>query len=122
MARSVSREAATWFEQALVALQHLPESHATLEQAIDLRFNLRHALVTFGEAGRIFGALHEAERLAQTLDDQPRLGQVTAYLTLERREQTRTALSSVIALYRDTDMTFWLSQAEAALAQVRALG
>ncbi|MCI0410764.1 MAG: hypothetical protein L0191_19755, partial [Acidobacteria bacterium] len=81
MARSVSREAATWFEQALVALPHLPESRATLEQAIDLRFNLRHALVTFGEAGRIFGALCEAERLAKTLDDQPRLGRVAAYLT-----------------------------------------
>ncbi|MCI0439622.1 MAG: hypothetical protein L0177_10890, partial [Chloroflexi bacterium] len=81
MARSVSREAATWFEQALVALPHLPESRETLEQAIDLQFNLRHALVTFGEAGRIFGALCEAERLAKTLDDQPRLGRVASYLT-----------------------------------------
>jgi class 3 adenylate cyclase len=34
------------------------------------------------------------------------------------REQTRAALSTAIALYRDMDMTFLLPQAEAALAQV----
>ena len=34
------------------------------------------------------------------------------------REQARTALSTAIALYRAMEMTFWLPQAEAALAQV----
>jgi len=33
-------------------------------------------------------------------------------------EQARAALAAAIALYRDMDMTFWLPQAEAALAQV----
>ena len=32
--------------------------------------------------------------------------------------QARTALTTAIALYRAMDMTFWLPQAEAALAQV----
>ena len=40
-ARSANREAVGYFEQALVALQHLPETRETLEQAIDLRFDLR---------------------------------------------------------------------------------
>src|SRR4029450_12299087 len=34
------REAAAYFEQALAALTHLPETRETREQAIDLRFDL----------------------------------------------------------------------------------
>ena len=42
----------------------------------------------------------------------------TLYATTGQREQARTAMSAAIALYRAMDMTFWLPQAEAALAQV----
>ena len=35
-----------------------------------------------------------------------------------QREQARTELSTAIALYRDMEMTFWLPETEAALAQV----
>jgi predicted ATPase len=42
-ARSASREAVTCFEQALVALEHLPDSRAATAQAIDLRLGLRPA-------------------------------------------------------------------------------
>jgi predicted ATPase len=42
--RSAHREAIVFFEQALGALRHLPESHEKLEQAIDLRFDLRSSL------------------------------------------------------------------------------
>jgi tetratricopeptide (TPR) repeat protein len=41
----------------------------------------------------------------------------TLYAELGWREQARDALSTAIALYRAMDMTFWLPQAEAALAQ-----
>jgi tetratricopeptide (TPR) repeat protein len=41
----------------------------------------------------------------------------TLYATTGQREQARAALSAAIALYRAMDMTFWLPQAEAALAQ-----
>ena len=41
----------------------------------------------------------------------------TLYATLGQREQARTALTKAIELYRAMDMTFWLPQAEAALAQ-----
>jgi Flp pilus assembly protein TadD len=40
------------------------------------------------------------------------------YAQTGRREQAHTELSAAIALYRAMDMTFWLPQAEAALAQV----
>ena len=40
------------------------------------------------------------------------------YNRIGRPEQARTALSAAIELYRAMEMTFWLPQAEAALAQV----
>ena len=46
------------------------------------------------------------------------LGSVTLYLKTAQREQTRTALSTAIALYRAMEMHFWLPQAESVLAQV----
>jgi tetratricopeptide (TPR) repeat protein len=39
------------------------------------------------------------------------------YTTTGQREQARAALAVAIDLYRAMDMTFWLPQAEAALAQ-----
>ena len=80
LARSANREAAGCFEQALTALQHLPETRETLEQAIDLRFDLTTALHTLGEFERIFRCLREAEGLARRLDDQRRLGQMSVYM------------------------------------------
>ena len=41
--RSANREAGPFFEQAIAAVARLPETSATLEQAIDLRFDLRSA-------------------------------------------------------------------------------
>jgi tetratricopeptide (TPR) repeat protein len=40
------------------------------------------------------------------------------YVVIDQREQARTELAAAIALYRAMRMTFWLPQAEAALAQV----
>jgi len=84
--RSVHREAATYFQQALAALTHLPQSRDTLEQAIDLRFDLRTALIPLGEYARIFDYLQEAETVATTLDDPRRLGRVCVYVTSYFRE------------------------------------
>src|SRR2546427_8498947 len=77
--RSAYREAVVCFEQALAALEHLPDSRAITEQAIDLRLGLRTALNVLGEApGRMLDHLRRAETLAQTLGDPLRLGQVYA--------------------------------------------
>jgi hypothetical protein len=46
------------------------------------------------------------------------LGLGTLYAKIGQREPARTELSAAIDLYRAMDMTFWLPQAEAALAQV----
>jgi hypothetical protein len=45
------------------------------------------------------------------------LGLGTLYAKRVQQEQARTELSTAIDLYRAMDMTFWLPQAEAALAQ-----
>jgi class 3 adenylate cyclase/tetratricopeptide (TPR) repeat protein len=79
MAHSAYREAVTYFEQALMVLQHLPESQALREQAIDVRLALRTALRPLGNSGRILAALREAEALAAALDDPRRLGQVSVF-------------------------------------------
>jgi tetratricopeptide (TPR) repeat protein len=81
LARSAYREAVWYFEQALSALLHLPETRDTQEQAIDLRFALRHALMPSGDLERILACLYEAESLAEALDDPRRLGQVSLFLS-----------------------------------------
>jgi class 3 adenylate cyclase/tetratricopeptide (TPR) repeat protein len=79
--RSANREAVARFEQALAAFRHLPETRETLEDAIDLRFDLRASLVPLGEHERVFEYLSEAERLCESLDDPRRLGRVYDYMS-----------------------------------------
>jgi tetratricopeptide (TPR) repeat protein len=80
VAHSSSREALAHFEKAMTALSHLPETRQTLERGIDLRLDLRNALHTLAAWKRIEANLREAERLATMLDDQRRLGWVSAFM------------------------------------------
>jgi predicted ATPase/class 3 adenylate cyclase len=82
LGRSAYREAIGSFEQALSALPHLPETHDTCAQAIDLRLALRSALFPSGDFGRVLAYLREAEALAVALDDPRRLGQVSNFLSV----------------------------------------
>ena len=79
-ARCAFREAAAAFEQALVALDHLPRSREAVELAIDLRFELRNVLQPLLEdKHNLLRHLQTAERLAIELDDRARLGRVLVY-------------------------------------------
>jgi class 3 adenylate cyclase/tetratricopeptide (TPR) repeat protein len=65
----------------------------------------------------------QALNLANELDMRPlqahcHRGLGTLYAKTNQREQARAELSTAIEMYRAMDMTFWLPQAEAALAQV----
>jgi tetratricopeptide (TPR) repeat protein len=82
LGRSAHQEAVACFEQALGAVQQLPESRNTYEQAIDLRLALRTALLPIGVVGRVLDVLREAEALATALDDSRRLGQVFVFMTI----------------------------------------
>jgi len=79
--RGAYREATSFLEKALSALVQLPEERGTLEQAIDIRFEIRNALQPLGERGRIFDYLQEAEILANRLGDARRMGWIQSYFT-----------------------------------------
>jgi tetratricopeptide (TPR) repeat protein len=80
LARSAYREAVAGFDQALLALGHLPESRETLAQAIDLRCELRNALLPLDEQVRLVDHLREAEVLAERLGDNQQCGRIANYL------------------------------------------
>jgi tetratricopeptide (TPR) repeat protein len=103
VARSAFREAVALFEQALEAMQHLPDSGDTIAQAIDLRFALRSALRPLGEFGRSLVVLREAETLAAALSDARRLGQVAVFLAAQFRmmgayDQAKAAAQRALAV------------------------
>jgi class 3 adenylate cyclase/tetratricopeptide (TPR) repeat protein len=79
--RSAHYDAASFFEQALLALGPIPDSREKTELMLDIRFDLRHALQSLGEFDRLYGNLRVAEQLADAIGDQRRLGRVSAYLT-----------------------------------------
>jgi tetratricopeptide (TPR) repeat protein len=66
---------------------------------------------------------HYQQALAEELGMRPlqahcHLGRGRLYSQIGRREAARAALTTAIDLYRAMEMSFWLPQAEAALAQV----
>jgi class 3 adenylate cyclase/tetratricopeptide (TPR) repeat protein len=113
--------------------QALAERTLALARAHQERGHEAYALRLLGEiaAQRDPLEVHTAEDhyrqamvLADTLGMHPlvahcRLGLGKLYLKTGRREQARTELSAAIELYRAMEMTFWLPQAEAALAEVK---
>ncbi len=78
LARWANREAAACFEEALDALAQLPQTRETLEQAIDLRLDLRPALGSLSRFGHLLERMREAEALAIRIGDRRRLGTVLA--------------------------------------------
>jgi len=80
-ARSANRDAVAHYEEALSVQQHLPQSRTRDEDAIDLRFELRSALMVLGEFPRTLTVLREAQDLAKMLGDIRRLGWAAGYLS-----------------------------------------
>jgi class 3 adenylate cyclase/tetratricopeptide (TPR) repeat protein len=80
-ARSALMDARAWLEQALAVLKALPESPSTLEQAFEIRLELRAPLALLGEYRGALERLREAETLAERLNDDRRRGRVSALMT-----------------------------------------
>jgi tetratricopeptide (TPR) repeat protein len=126
--------------EAQVLAGRLEEAHALAEQTLALarehqeRSNQAYALRLLGEiAARhdppesALAKAHyqQALTLAEELGMRPLqahcyLGLGTLYGRVGQAQQARAALSTAIALYRVIEMTFWLPQAETALAQTGA--
>ena len=83
MERAANREAVAHLEQALAALRHLPETRETAELTIDIRIDLRNALLPLGDRTRMVEHLNAAEGLARTLGDQHRLGRVATFMVVQ---------------------------------------
>ena len=70
------------------------------------------------DGGGAVGAKGRLKFLSAPLVAHCHLGLGRLYHQTGRAEQARAELSTAIEMYRAMDMTFWLPQAEAALAQV----
>jgi predicted ATPase len=121
MTRSAHHEAVEALEQAL-----------TLARDHQERGNEAYALRLLGDIAahrappdvdRAAAHYRQALVLAEELGMRPlqahcHRGLGTLYGAVGQREQARAALTTAIEMYRAMDMTFWLPQAEGALAQV----
>jgi tetratricopeptide (TPR) repeat protein len=125
--------------EAYLLADRLEEAHQRAAQALDLarqykqRGNAAWALWLLGESTArqaspegepAVGHYRQALALAEELGMRPlqahcQRGLGTFYARQGQQEQARTALSTAIELYCAMGMTFWLPQAEEALAQVR---
>ncbi|MBI4588280.1 MAG: AAA family ATPase [Candidatus Rokubacteria bacterium] len=79
-ARGAIQETLERYEQALELLPKLPASPENIRRAIDLRWSFFGPLISLGQVPRLAQLLQEAEQLARQLDDQPRLGGVSAMM------------------------------------------
>ena len=124
--------------EAQVRAGRLEEAYGLAERALALarahqeRGNEAYALRLLGEIaarreppehGQAEAHYQQALALAKELGMRPlqahcHCGLGTLYATVGQREQARAALATAIELYRAMNMTFWLPQAEVALAQV----
>jgi tetratricopeptide (TPR) repeat protein len=123
--------------EAQMLAGHLEEAHALAERALALAYEHQerghqaYALRLLGEIAahsvppeveRAETHYRQALALAEELGMRPlqahcHRGLGTLYAKIGQRQQARAELATAIDLYRAMDMTFWLPQAEAALAQ-----
>jgi tetratricopeptide (TPR) repeat protein len=128
----------TRLSEAYLLAGRLEDAHQRAAQALDLarqyqqRGNQAWALWLLGEStarqaspevdaatGHYCQALALAEELGmRPLQAHCHRGLGMLYARTRQRQQARAALATAIDLYRDMAMTFWLSQAQEALAQV----
>jgi class 3 adenylate cyclase len=81
-ARGALQEARTSFEQALDILKSLPENSQTMEDAFEVRLELRTVLRQLGEVDLMLKYLREAEVLAERANDDARRCRVCSFLTV----------------------------------------
>ncbi len=137
MDRGNSRSLGRLGEAQLLA-GRLDEAYALVERALGLarahqeRGNQAYALRLLGEivaqrapptSDQAATHYRQALALAEELGMRPlqahcHRGLGTLYAATSQREQARTELSTAIDLYRAMEMTFWLPQTEAVLAQM----
>src|SRR5215469_9264273 len=74
-----NEDAVRFFERALTLLKKLPETRDNLERAVDIRFQLRNALLPLGATDRILRSLDELDPILARLGDKQRSAQYAAF-------------------------------------------
>jgi tetratricopeptide (TPR) repeat protein len=129
-----------WLGEAYLLAGRLEEAESQAQRALEFarthqeRGHEASALQLLGEVAaqrtppdRAAAATyyHQALALADALGMRPlqahcHRGLGTLYVQTGQRELARSALTTAIAMYREMEMTFWLPETEAALAQMEA--
>jgi class 3 adenylate cyclase/tetratricopeptide (TPR) repeat protein len=73
---SAYQAGSAFFESALQALTHLPQDRERIRQGIDIRLKLRPVFGATAEYNRLEDCLAEAETLAISIEDRPRLAAI----------------------------------------------
>ena len=73
---SAYQEGGAFLESALQALTHLPQDHERIRQGIDIRLKLRVIFGATANYNRLEDCLAEAETLATSINDRPRLAAI----------------------------------------------
>jgi tetratricopeptide (TPR) repeat protein len=121
--RLAGRDAEAW-QHARQALDLARQHKARGKEAYALhQLGVVHAHADPLDVAQAEAHYQQALALAESLGMRPlvahcHLGLGRLYAQTGRGEQARAALTTAIDLYRAMDMTFWLPQAKAALAQV----
>jgi class 3 adenylate cyclase/tetratricopeptide (TPR) repeat protein len=128
----------TWLSEVCRLMEHGEEAWQHARQALALarqqkargdearalhQLGVVHAHADPPDAAQAEAHYQQALALAEELGMRPlqahcHRGLGTLYAATGQREQARTELSTAIEMYRAMEMTFWLPQTEAALAQV----
>src|SRR4029450_7773235 len=72
-------EAVDFFQRALEAVGHVPETPESRTLTVDLGFDLEAALVPLGAHAEGLAVLRSAESIARRMGDEPRLARALAY-------------------------------------------
>jgi tetratricopeptide (TPR) repeat protein len=130
---------ALWLSQAYLVAGRVDDAMRLAQHALELSHTHRYrspeawALRQLGEIAALreppevesaVAAYQQALALAEELDMRPHQahchrGLGTLYAKTGQAEQARAELSTAIEMYQAMEMTFWLPEAEAALAQVQ---
>src|SRR5262245_33046576 len=122
-AKSAPDDARACLEQALGILEASPASAFNLQQALEARLELRPVLNQLGEPRRMLELLHEAETMAERLNDDRQRGRVCAFMAtthcllgeLDEAIATSTRATEIAAELGDLELrilgTSFLAQA-----------
>lgn len=108
--RSAYRDAAAFFEQTIHACERLPQTDAMLAEQIDIRFELRNALLPTAGIGRNLQHSQAAEGLAQRLGDPRRLAWATSLMARDlnmagRPTEALAAAQRALGMVGDADLS-----------------